>query len=270
MIHYGACTNWGIFLKVFSSTESLYYLRVLFYSAITLLLAFSLAWLVLMKMDFLYGIWHDHGGIKEGIEKYGPQNRFKRGFADTTRAHRLELFSEINTAVHRGGEGLEQIYYTSPVNAEPQTLLRVPEVVHLEDVAHLIDLLKPLPLIALFCWLLWWGASIYWSWPTPSLRGQLAVLIALLLLAALILAAIGPEQVFNTLHIWVFPKEHQWFFYYQESLMSTMMLAPVLFGWIAASLVLVALAFYLLLDTAFKALLSLISKRHAKARFGKN
>jgi hypothetical protein len=44
---------------------------------------------------------------------------------------------------------------------------------------------------------------------------------------------VGPVQVFYVLHELVFPAGHEWFFYYQDSLMSMMMQAPNLFGPIA-------------------------------------
>ncbi|VUD40529.1 hypothetical protein TDB9533_00280 [Thalassocella blandensis] len=222
--------------------------KMFFYSAVSLLAAFSLSWLLLMKVDFLYGLWHDYGGIQEGIEKYGPQNRFKRGFAETTRLQRLELFNQINTAVHQQGKGLADIRYESPASLGEQQLLREPEVVHLQDVANLIEVLKPIPLVSIPLWiamiLLWWRKK----WPIPSIKKQAVTLSGLVIVLLIGLLLLGPEKVFNTLHIWIFPEGHQWFFYYQESLMSTMMLAPVLFGWIAGALVVVALIFYMMLN----------------------
>jgi len=46
------------------------------------------------------------------------------------------------------------------------------------------------------------------------------------------------------LHVLIFPADHQWFFYYQDSLMSTLMKAPDLFAGIAVQIVLLALALY--------------------------
>ena len=43
--------------------------------------------------------------------------------------------------------------------------------------------------------------------------------------------------MFYQFHIWLFPADHEWFFYWQDSLMSTLMKAPVLFGGIAVVLV---------------------------------
>jgi hypothetical protein len=65
---------------------------------------------------------------------------------------------------------------------------------------------------------------------------------AVLLSAALVLVS-GPRRVFYALHEQVFPPDNQWFFFYQDSLMSTMMKAPFLFGYIAVALVVLALIY---------------------------
>ncbi len=213
----------------------------------SLVFAFFIAWFLLARVDFLYPVWHDHTRIGAGIDQFGPKNRFKPGFGDTDRAQRVALFHQINVAVHRGGEGLTAIYYETPTSVGPQRLLREPEIVHLVDVANLIDFLKWVVALNALLWLgllAWfrWGrlGGIRWRWQGIGLA-------AVALLAGLILLIAGPVKVFNTLHVWIFPDEHQWFFYYQESLMSTLMLAPVLFGWIAAALSAVALPLFVLL-----------------------
>jgi hypothetical protein len=50
--------------------------------------------------------------------------------------------------------------------------------------------------------------------------------------------------VFYALHDWIFPPDRPWFFYYQDSLLTTMMKAPDLFGAIAAEILAVALLLY--------------------------
>ncbi len=197
-----------------------------------------------MPFDFFYGVWHDVQ-IKECIEKFGPKNRYKPGFQDTTRTQRIELFHEINMAVHRGGKGLEDISYQSPSSGGQQRLLREPEVVHLQDVANLLSVLLPLALIVVFDFP-FLVIFYYRKFGTlPSIKYQSLGLLGLLVVLGGLLILIGPEKVFNTLHVWIFPKDHQWFFYYQDSLMSTMMYAPKLFGWIALTWALIASALFL-------------------------
>ncbi|MFL0801917.1 MAG: DUF1461 domain-containing protein [Agarilytica sp.] len=221
------------------------------------LVAVVLAWGVMAQWDFFYGVWHDHGGIKQGIEEFGPKNRYKPGFHDTTKAQREEVFHLINVAVHRQGEGLADIRYQSPTSRGEQVLLRPPEVVHLQDVANLISVLAwPAVCLVLF----WPGVIILYlrrKGGVPKLSHQLIGLVALVLCLGVILIVVGPETVFNTLHIWIFPDEHQWFFYYQESLMSTMMYAPRLFAWIAGAWGILAVVIFFLLSSG----LALAAKR---------
>ncbi len=212
------------------------------------LVAAVLAWGVMAQWDFFYGVWHDHGGIKQGIEEFGPKNRYKPGFHHTSRAQRVEVFHLINVAVHRQGEGLEDIRYQSPSSGGEQVLLRPPEVVHLQDVANLISVLT-IPAILLV--LLWPGVIFLYlrkGEGVPELSLQLIGLVAVVTCLGAVLVGVGPEKVFNTLHIWIFPDEHQWFFYYQESLMSTMMYAPRLFAWIAGAWGVLAVVLFFLLS----------------------
>ena len=57
-----------------------------------------------------------------------------------------------------------------------------------------------------------------------------SALVLIVLTAVLMLFV---QKLFNQLHVWAFPDDHQWFFYYEDSLMSTMMKAPVIFAYIA-------------------------------------
>lgn len=220
----------------------------------SLVLAFSLAWVVLAQTQFLYGVWHDVGGIREGIAQYGPKNRFKHGFAETTREQRLELFAQINTAIHRHGDGLENIKYETSTSHGVQLLLREPEVVHLQDVANLIDVMFWVVVVNALLWLMLVAYALKKNRLWFGLKRQLLPMVAVAMAIILVLILFGPEAVFNQLHIWIFPDGHQWFFYYQESLMSTMMLAPVLFAWIGATWALLAAILFLFIIHALNRL----------------
>lgn len=225
----------------------------------TLILAMTIGWIVLAQQNFLYGVWHDHAGIGEGIEKYGSKNRFKQGFADTDREQRVQLFAEINTAIHHHGKGLADIVYQSVSSGGPQVLLRVPEQVHLQDVANLIDVLH---IAVSINFLIWCGLAIFvWRRRRASvnIKHQFAGLIIVVLATLIILAVFGADNVFNQLHIWVFPEGNAWFFYYQDSLMSTMMLAPYLFAWIAGTLALYSIVVFFVLT---RILITLSKKRY--------
>lgn len=224
----------------------------LIYSVSCIVIALQLSWYVLGHMNFSYGFWHDHTSIAWAIDTYGPANRQGHpGFEKTTKAERERVFAEIAKSVRSSGAGLEQIQYR--VEGEPERiLLTLDEVLHLQDVAKLIDLA---PFAVVPAWLMLIGLIVYSlknNLPMPSVRIQLAGLAVLSAVIGIILAVIGPKAVFTQMHIWVFPPQHKWFFYYQDSLMSTMMHAPVLFGGIAAQWAAFASLVFIALQLAVK------------------
>lgn len=222
---------------------------------LTLLLAIWLSWHALAQVNFLYPLWHDHAGIGANIEQYAPQNLYRKEFELTEAETRFSLFHGIVEAIHNHGQGLTKLSYATSRGEVP--LLHKAEIIHLQDVANLIDFLNRLALALSALWLLisWQIYARMTSMPSTetAIRPQHSWLNLTLGLASLIggVLLIGAKKVFYQLHIWIFPDEHQWFFYYQESLMSTMMKAPDLFAWIAGSLLLIALPIYLLLQIGF-------------------
>jgi Protein of unknown function (DUF1461) len=222
------------------------------YSLSCMIIALQLSWYVLGQMNFSYGFWHDRTSIAWAIETYAAANRQGHtGFEKTSKAERERVFAEIAKAIRASGHGLAQIHYKVEGEAD-KILLTHDEVVHLQDVAKLIDLA---PLAVIPAWLVLFAVivhSLKKVKPMPSVRFQLACLAFVSALIGIVLAVVGPKVVFTQLHIWVFPAEHTWFFYYQDSLMSTMMHAPVLFGGIAAQWAVFASGFFILLQLAVK------------------
>lgn len=198
-------------------------------------------WLVLTKFNFAYGVLHDHAGISEAIAYYAPRNDAKHDFELTSKAQRVELFRGIVNAIRNDGAGLEQLAYT---DAKGRTipLLTEAEIIHLNDVAKLINTTAWIAWLATVLWLVWVAWLYLRRQSLPDRRQTWISLFVLFILIVAILLS-GPERVFNQLHIWVFPSEHQWFFYYEESLMSTMMEAPFLFAYIALMWSLLAMLF---------------------------
>lgn len=200
-----------------------------------LLAALMTSWTLHKYVDYGYGFWYDQLSIEEHIDKYGPRNRYLKGFQTLDRDEHLLLFSGIVDAVHAQGQGLEALSFTDGAG-RTKGLLREPEIVHLQDVARLIDVLSiaggvSLLFAAVGVWYLR-SRRVVVEWKS---QGKLfAVLLGII---GLVVMMIGPKQVFYYMHIWIFPDDHQWFFYYQESLMSTMMKAPDLFGGIAITLI---------------------------------
>lgn len=208
------------------------------------LAALWIAWRALSMVDFLYPVLYDAIDVHEHIETFAPQNRYKADFGTTTREERLRLFGVIVDSIHASGEGLAQIEYHRPDGEVIDTLLREPEVGHLQDVANLVDRIAP------FGWLAvaWTAMHLLlirlFGWRVPSLARLLGASLLAVLAGVAAVLLVGARRVFYWFHEWVFPPDHPWFFYYQDSLMSTMMKAPDLFGAIAVALLALGLAVY--------------------------
>lgn len=213
-----------------------------------LILAFFISWLILAQANFAYGGLHDVLDIEPLSQHYGPLNRYREGFELTDKAEKVRLFAAINTAVHQQGQGLSDIYYHDPNGQVINTLLHQAEITHLEDVGRLIDTVKLLAIIASSVWLGLIVGCYFKHIPPPGLKQQSLGIASLLLCGGLLVVLLGPVEVFYGLHEWFFPSGHQWFFYYEESLMSTLMKAPDLFGAIAILLSILALMVFVLLN----------------------
>lgn len=214
---------------------------------LVLILSFALSWLILTPMDFAYQWLYGLIDIDQHIAKYGPENTVRHGFELTADAERFRLFSGIVSAIHQQGQGLDALVYHNPQGTALAKLLTHDEVVHLEDVAILIDRMKILVIasLILFMGVLTW---IYLRFhQIPSFRSMLLTVFIFLAFAIALILIIGPYEVFYNLHVWVFPEEHKWFFYYEESLMSTMMKAPDLFAYIAILLLALAVPIFVFL-----------------------
>lgn len=225
-----------------------------------LLVALALGWLLLSSVNYSYPIWHDHARIGWAIDKYGGINQYKTGFDLTTRAQRIELFAGISHAINHGGDGLDSLQYSVPGHPT-QKLLREAEIVHLQDVANLVTVGKYVGIGAVIVWIGIWIYFFLGQRIVPSLKRQMLVMTVFVGAAGLFVVIVGAKDVFYKLHEWVFPDNHEWFFYYQDSLMSTMMYAPNLFAWIAVEWVILAM---LLLAVLQKGAGALVEKLHRR------
>jgi len=178
-----------------------------------------IAWQLLTAINYGYGFWYDQLQIDAHIQRFAPQNRQgKGGFETTPREQHEQLFADISHAVNHNGEGLRSLSY-QPAGQDAQILLTDAEATHLEDVSKLISTLLPFGYLCL---------------------GMLVML----------------DDIFSALHVAVFPPENQWFFYYQDSLMTTLMKAPDIFFAIGAAWGLLSAILFALLAV----LLRLLSK----------
>ena len=202
-----------------------------------------LAWHVLASVNFLYPLWYELIDIDQTVATYGPRNRYRHQFESTTSAERERLFAALVTAIHDQGRGLDTLSYHDPTGRVIAALLTPPEITHLQDVAYLIEILQRIG------WGAWLALPVLLllaarqRLPMPSIGRLMATATGALFGVAGLILLLGPVRVFYRLHTWIFPAGHAWFFYYEDSLMTMLMQAPVIFGYIA--LVLAALSLLL-------------------------
>lgn len=226
-------------LKWFRALESVANL-VLILSA--LVGAVGLSWWGHSSVHFGYPVLYETLAIDEHIAEYAPQNRYRDGFAATSRAERLALFEGIVHAINRGGRGLVALRYQPAPEADPVPLLREPEVTHLRAVAGVVTVLNWAGAVALVAFGIT-GITMRLTamrlWRTAPLLG-LGMVLALALMVVVAGLDTRDDGWFAWGHNQLFGADHQWFFYYEDSLMTTLFKAPDLFAPIAVSLALVA------------------------------
>ena len=222
----------------------LFNFRAFFLLLLGFILALYASWMTSVALGYGYSFWYGFYDSKQHIERYAPQNKYRQGFETTSAMEHKVLFQEIVESVHADGEGLQSISYY--YNDKVIPLLHEAEIIHLQDVANLINNLHRLILyiVVMFC-------ALYVSYIINikrygnliSRRGQLLISGAFLLVILLLFLILGAKNIFYQMHVLIFPADHQWFFYYQDSLMSTMMKAPDLFAGIAFQILLIGAFF---------------------------
>lgn len=195
------------------------------------------SWHLLAQFHFAYPAGYQLLDLDKHITEFAPLNRYKDDFEFSTPEEHWRLFGEISDAVQASGEGLREISYRLK-SGEITALMHEAEIIHLQDVANLIDLFY---VTGTLCLLVWIGL-LFFAYqqkltPPPVKRILLGFLSGFTLIGIIVLI-IGPTAIFYWLHVQVFPDGHQWFFYYQDSLMTTLMKAPDIFAFIAACLLL--------------------------------
>jgi len=199
------------------------------------------SWQVLSQANFLYDQIYEHNDLEAHVNEFAPLNRNgKESFALTTKAERVRVFNDIAREINAGGGGLGAITYTPEGAGAATTFLVEAERDHLQDVANLVSSLKPVGaviaslLIAFygFCW--YYKVSRYqYFWRPSGLFVSILQIAAVAALCVAVTFALGPQQTFYLLHEWAFSDKAQWYFYFEDSLMTTLM-PEIVFANIAA------------------------------------
>ena len=220
------------------------YVLWVMYSLGSLLVSIWIAWQLSAQANFFYPAWYSFLNIDQTIAETMPRHLYKKDFIATDKDEHIRLFAEIVEAIQTNGEGLEQIHYYSPQGKELGVLLTESEVIHLQDVATLVSLLGWYCVAAVIYCLLVMAAIIFFRVNMPSVKNIFYSMLAVITVSVLIVLIIGAKEFFYWLHTVIFPSGHQWFFYYEESLMSTLMKAPALFAPITVQLVLTGMTIW--------------------------
>ena len=204
------------------------------YGLLSMATGLLMTWWLLAQVNFLYPVWYSGLAIDQHIARYAPQNRHRQHFERTDRAEHQRLFAALNTAIHTHGQGLAELRYYDPAGRPLGTLLTEPERRHLCDVAELVQRVLPLVGLAAGAWLLWSTVLLWRKRAPPPLRYFVLGSVLTMALLGVVIGVMGPVHLFYAWHEWVFPPDNPWFFYYQESLMTTLLKAPDLFMAIGA------------------------------------
>jgi hypothetical protein len=228
------------------------------FSLLLLALVLSLygAWMVNAQLGYGYSWLYEFYETEQHISRYAPQNKYRTGFETTSVDVHKEVFQHIVDSVHANGVGLESINYQYQGQSIP--LLHQAELIHLQDVARRINNIHYIAWVCGGLFIIGLLAEYRHQHKHKSRASSLGILTVFSLLAVLITAMFliwGAKAIFYQLHIMIFPADHQWFFYYQDSLMSTLMKAPDLFAGITVQIVLLALVFYVFILAGMQRLL---------------
>jgi len=107
--------------------------------------------------------------------------------------------------------------------------------------------------MVIFCWICKVRKNVNILRPFTVGKSFLSLLV-LLFVGFATVSVVGPQKVFYTLHEWIFAGMAPWHFYFQDSLMTTMLTEP-LFGSISILLVATAFVIWLFLSILIKRIL---------------
>lgn len=237
--------------------------RVFLMLLLALLLSLYVSWMANAQLGYGYSWLYKAYGIESHIAEYAPQNRFREGFELTSIEDHKRIFQQIVESVHgnvgASGKALSAIKYSA--DGETFSVLHQAEIIHLQDVAVLIQRIHLLAAACLFFFILFFNwhyrSEILYkkinkssvkqknvNKAVASIKGVVSVFLVLVAITIGLFLSIGAKEIFYQMHVWGFPDKHQWFFYYQDSLMSTLMKAPDLFGGIALQILLLGIIIF--------------------------
>ncbi len=211
------------------------------------LICIFISWNILVKTNFNYDFWYEKLNIKSTVDFYAPKNPQHKDFIYTDKLQHSRLFAEIVTATTSKPESLKHIRYKTAGASTSTQMLTQDEITHLNDVNALIMVFNLISYLAIASFIPILILMLYLHIPPPRILATCSIATCIVVTAGLTIFLYGPVEIFYALHTIIFPAEHKWFFYYNESLMSMIMQAPNIFGYIAATLISIASTIFVLL-----------------------
>ena len=157
--------------------------------------------------------------------------------------------------VNANGVGLKTIQYFNTDGVPINLFLTLEEVDHLEDVSVLVQSMNNLAFIFIIIFIIITLMAWRYKRAPPSLLMLICSMASFVVIITGSIIFTGPLEVFNKLHELVFANKSQWHFYYQDSLMTTLLKAPDTFATMAILMTAIALIFWLLIFCLTKKLL---------------
>ena len=214
------------------------------------------SWHFLSKVNFFFNRLYDLHKIESHINEFAPQNRQNRNnFEHTSKDERVRIVGEILRTVNANGVGLKTIQYFNTDGVPINLFLTLEEVDHLEDVSVLVQSMNNLAFIFIIILIIITLMAWRYKRAPPSLLMLICSMASFVVIITGSIIFIGPLEVFNKLHELVFANKSQWHFYYQDSLMTTLLKAPDTFASMAVLLTAIALIFWLLIFCLTKKIL---------------
>lgn len=215
-----------------------------------------ISWHLAAQIHFAYPIGYQLLNLDKHIAEFAPLNRYKVDFEFTTKEEHWRLFGEISNAIQNHGKGLPDIQYQLS-NGSSTSLMHQDEIVHLQDVANLVDHFYQLGYVSVLIWIVCLLLIGWKKLKPPSNKKVILGFVALIACVSLGVISLGAKDVFYWLHIQIFPADHKWFFYYQDSLMTTLMKAPDIFAFISLLLVSELIALWIICSFCLSKLLKI-------------
>ncbi|PLX65916.1 MAG: hypothetical protein C0603_13150 [Denitrovibrio sp.] len=182
-------------------------------------------WFASYSNYFFFPVIYELEDIRGNVFEYAPKNTAgKEDFVFVSSGAHLKIFGEMLRGVNNEGEGLDEITYRS--NNVRKKFLTSNELTHLQDVADMITMLKSFMKLILVLLVSVVGTMVVGRVYPFNLSRVLWSMGAFIAGLGLLINKYGFVKIFYFMHDATFPKNHEWFFYYEDSLMSTLLKAP--------------------------------------------